>query len=213
VACEILNANVAQNGFGVRLPFEHDLWVREEQDAGSWLHPTDWPGPIWLKVSGREDVIAQVVHPHAVSQGETLGDVPVANWLGLSGADLMVFFRPARAGAAGRRVCLFVWGIHSAVQESHDVEIAAQTRRAGEALARLHEQESARGMDFRGVILWSHLKGKVPDMTTHCVGNDVEVQGTCVPCDPAAWRREDGIFALKYLLYDCLTQVADGARP
>jgi len=211
VACELIHADAGSTDFSCRLPFVHDLWLREEQDAGSWLHPTDWPGPIWLKADGRPEVIAQVVHPHAVVQDETYDGLPVATWLGQTGADVAVIFRPSGDGTQGRRVCLFVWAVHSAAEELDDPRVRTQTQRASEALARLRGHGQSEGTAFRGLILRSHLLGGVLDLPTHSPGHDIEVTGACVPSDPRAWHGREGVFALRYALYDCLAHVTDEA--
>jgi hypothetical protein len=210
VACEIVHANGGQREFSARMPFAHDLWVREEQDAGCWLHPMDWPGPVWLKTEGRPEVIAQMVHPHAVDQDDTYDGLPVATWLGLTGADMAVVFSSAERGTRGQRVCLFVWAIHSAAEEVDDPRIGTQTQRAGQALAQLREQERPQGTAFRGLILRSNLRGCVLDLPSYMAGSDVQVTGSCVPSDPVAWHGQEGVLGLRYTLYDCLTLVTDG---
>lgn len=211
VACELIRANAGSGDFSRRLPFVHDLWLREEQDDGCWLHPMDWPGPIWLRTDGRPEVIAQIIHPHAVDKDETYDGIPVAAWLGLTGADMAVVFHPIDAAAGGRRACLFVWAIHSAAEEADSPQVLAQSQRAAAALARLRGQASSQGVAFRGLILRSHLSGGVLDLPAHSIARDIEVAGAYVPSDPRAWHGPEGVFGLRYVLYDCVTHVTDGA--
>jgi hypothetical protein len=210
VTCEIVNADFARNEFSARLPFAHDLWIREEQDAGLWLHPMDWPGPIWIEADGRPAVIAQIIHPSAVAQNDLTFGMPVATLLGLTGADMAVVFGPVSDSSGGQRVCLFIWAIHSAAEQSDDERVRTQPQRASEALVQLRNQQSLQGVAFRGYILRSHLRGDLSDLPPHTAASDTEVLGACVPSDPTTWHGREGIFGLRYALYDCLTHVTDG---
>lgn len=210
VACEMIHADGGQCGFSSRMSFAQDLWIREEQDAGSWLHAIDWPGPIWFKTNGRPEVVVQIIHPHAVAQDDTYDGLPVAKWLGWAGADMAVVFGPAGEGTRGRRVCLFVWAIHSAVEECDDPCVSTQVQRAGAALTWLREREPLQDVVFRGLVLRSHLKGGMFDLPSYEAGKNVEVTGACVSSDPVTWHGEEGVFGLRYVLYDCLTLVREG---
>lgn len=211
VACEMIHAAGGQCGFSSRMSFAQDLWIREEQDAGSWLHAIDWPGPIWLNTNGRPEVIAQIIHPHGVAQDDTYDGLPVATWLGLTGADMAIVFGPAGEGTGGRRVCLLVWAIHSAAEELDDPCVSKQVQRAGAALTWLHERESPQNVAFRGLVMRSHLEGGMLDLPSYEASKNVEVAGACVSSDPMAWHNQEGVFGLRYVLYDCLTLAMEGA--
>jgi hypothetical protein len=163
---------------------------------------------MWLKADGHTEAIAQVVHPHAFIERDTPSDLPEAAWLGLTGADLAVVFTPSGFNSGGRHVCLLVWAIHSAAEEPHCPSVLDQTKRAGRALALLRRDGRASNTAFRGLILRSGFSGDVSDLPSHRVDQDVDVIGARVPADPGIWHGQEGVFSLRYALYECLTTVA-----
>lgn len=199
-----------EDEFTARTPFAHDLWVREEQDAGCWLLPADWPGPVILKSNRREKIVAQCVHPLALDSDELCCGLPVSRWLGLTGADLAVVLTSLDRAANGQVVCLFVWAIHSAAEHPQDERVTGQTASACKALHRLLDSEGRQDVIFRGIILRSHLQEGVLDLPSASCGQQVEVYGACVPADLWAWHEKEGVFGLRYCLYDCLTRVHRG---
>lgn len=209
VAAQLIQPLV-EDEFAARTPFAHDLWVREEQDAGCWLLPADWPGPVVLKGERGAVIVAQCVHPLALDDDESYCGLPVARWLGLTGADLAVVFSPLHRPVNGQMVCLFVWAIHSASEQPQDERVTGQPTRACRALRRLLDDEGRQGVILRGIILRSHLQGEVLDLPSASCGQEVDVYGACVPADPRAWHEKEGVFDLRYCLYDCLTRVHRG---
>ena len=199
-----------EDEFTARTPFAHDLWVREEQDAGCWLLPADWPGPVILRGGQGAEIVAQCAHPLAFDGDELCCGLPVSRWLGLTGADLAVVFSPLDRAVNGQVVCLFVWAIQSAAEDPQDKRVIGQTARACKALRGLLDSEGRQGVTFRGIILRSHLQRDVLDLPSASCGQQVEVYGACVPADPRAWHEKEGVFGLRYCLYDCLTHVHRG---
>jgi len=183
-----------EDGFAARTPFAHDLWVREEQDAGCWLHPADWPGPVILRGSRGSEIVAQCVHPHALKEDESYNGLPVSRWLAMSGADLAVVFSPLDRAVGSQVVCLFVWAIHSAAEDPQDERVRKQPDRACEALRRLLDSKVRKDVTFRGIILRSRLQEGVLDLPSASCGQEVDVCGACVPADPRAWHEEEGVF-------------------
>lgn len=207
VAREIITADVPRNGFRARLPFAHDLWIRQEQDAGCWLHPLDWPGPIWLELD-HSWVIAQLVHPLALSHGGQYAGLPVASWMGLTGASLaVVFFREGTP-----QVCLFFWAIHSAAERAGDPPLGTQAERAARALAWLAALWPAPGVTFHGIIVRSCLAGPMATLAHYRHPGPAEVLDVCAPAEPAAWQGAKEAADFRSVLYHCATLAAHGGR-
>jgi len=139
----------------------------------------------------------------------------VSRWLGLTGADLAVVFSPLDRAVNGQAVCLFVWAIQSADEDPQNERVTRQTASACKALRGLLDSEGRQDVTFRGIILRSHLQKDVLDkdvfdLPSASCGQQVEVYGACVPADPRAWHEKEGVFGLRYCLYDCLTHVHRG---
>lgn len=206
VACELISTDGPRNGFRATLPFAHELWIRYEQDAGCWLHPVDWPGPICLQSDHACPVIAQLLHPHVLSRDQQYAGLPVGWWVALTGASLAVLF----SAKCESHVCLLVWAVHSAGDTNANPTIGTQAQRAAAALARLAALRSSAGVTFRGLIVRSSLSGEAtnPDGYRHPAGTEVfEVQ---VPPDPAAWQGQESAPGLREALFHCAALATQG---
>ncbi len=208
VACELITAHRVRNGFAARMPMAHDLWIRQEQDAGAWLHPLDWPGPVWLDLGVPPAVAAQIVHPAAVRQNQCVAGLPVASWLGKTGADLAIVFLAESPLQGQRHVCLFLWAIHCGADGWDSPAVHSQACRALKALRRM-AGAAPNACTFRGLILRSHLGGGVNDLPGFAQAG-IEVLHCCVPADPTAWHAAEGILDLRYALYECAALAAKG---
>lgn len=181
-----------ESGYSTRSAFRHDLWVREEQDDGSWLLPIDWPGPITVRRPDGKAATAQCLHPRALKRGLSYQGIPVADWVGRTGSDLGVLFSPL-SDASGPSVCVFIWGIHSAGERMDDPRVLDQCSRAHRALRQLKQGAKPENVVVKGLILRSSPGGDSFDLPSAGSPGGTEVVGLAVPCDPGEWRSSGGV--------------------
>ncbi len=209
VACGIITAQRDRNGFSAALPFQQDLWIREEQDAGSFLHPFDWPNPVCLELEGSAKVLVRFLHPY-FEEDTVDNSHSIMSWIGLSGADLLLEFSPTSLNANARRVLLFVWAIHSAVESLESEIVMTQPRRACQALLQLYRQNRRqihnKGVVFRGLILRSDFSGQVRVIGENAATEDmgtIKVLGASLPAEPSVWSDPEHGKSLQSFLREC----------
>ncbi|MBE3040823.1 MAG: DUF2357 domain-containing protein, partial [Chloroflexi bacterium] len=205
VACEFLR--LTEEGWSKSYPFRQDLWIRDEQESGCWMPPVDWPGPVLVTPPRGREIVVECVHPHSLTENEKRSGLPIAEWLGKTGADLVLLFTPLGSPNDGLPLCLFVWAIHSAAEDPADERVQSQTMRAREALRRLTVPPSKLKAHLKGLILRSSIRGGARDLPSFGEADDVAVYGACVPADPAEWQKE-GVLAMRKCLHKCLSQVS-----